>query len=169
MRRRAADLARYACPLWWFAIPLSAVFNGGLFESGRVEWEWTIAMPYELLALVGVVLWVYCLVDVAMAPRTAVRRLPKAAWVIIVFGLPLFGGLVWMIAGSPESGPRRRVATTRFAEYDRPGRYVAQDPAADDAFLAGLRERAQRQQREAHRSAERQQAEQHRRWANGEL
>jgi hypothetical protein len=42
-----------------------------------------------------------------------------------------------------------------FPEYDRPGRAAATNPEDDEAFLRGLRERAE-QQREIYRAKKRQ-------------
>jgi hypothetical protein len=36
-----------------------------------------------------------------------------------------------------------------FPEYDRPGRFAAADPEADEAFLRKVRERAEEQRRKA--------------------
>ena len=67
--------------------------------------------------------------------------------------IPTVGALLWLFAGRPvdESRP---VSTTRFGEYDRPGRHIAANPDDDEAFLRGLRERAEQQRREARRQQE---------------
>src|ERR1700712_92546 len=52
------------------------------------------------LALFG--LWVFCLIDVVMTPRAACRRLPKLAWLVLVFLLSWIGAALWLAAGRPR-------------------------------------------------------------------
>jgi Phospholipase_D-nuclease N-terminal len=42
--------------------------------------------------------WLYCLVDVALAPSDECRRLPKAAWTAVVAGIPVIGAVTWLAA-----------------------------------------------------------------------
>jgi hypothetical protein len=107
-------------------------------------------MPYAVMGLLTLALWVYCMVDIITCPEAGVRHLPKMGWLIVVILVPTLGALLWLFAGRPinEGGPR---STTGFTEYDRPGRHVAQNPDDDEAFLRGLRERAESQRREARR------------------
>ncbi|MEW9553041.1 PLD nuclease N-terminal domain-containing protein [Nonomuraea sp. NPDC050783] len=103
---------------------------------------------YEVMSLVTLVLWLYCLFDVITTPEPLCRNLPKIMWLVIVFLAPLVGSLVWLLAGRPE----RRPSATRpsaFPEYDRPGRFAATDPADDEEFLRRCRERAEEQRRNA--------------------
>ncbi|MDH6282000.1 PLD nuclease N-terminal domain-containing protein [Prescottella agglutinans] len=105
-------------------------------------------MPY--LGLIVMVLWIVCLVDVIVADEYAVRNIPKVGWVIVVLLLPLIGSVLWLVAGRPEGGyaaPRRPVAPSSYPEYERPGRQIAQDSAADEEFLRRCRERAEEQRR----------------------
>ncbi|RMI31203.1 PLD nuclease N-terminal domain-containing protein [Nocardia stercoris] len=114
-------------------------------------------MPYEVAGLVTLALWVFCLIDIITCDEVGIRHLPKGLWLLIVILIPTIGGLLWLILGRPQFDSRRPRSTTRYAEYDRPGRYVATDPAADEEFLRGLRERAESQRAEARRQeAERQ-------------
>lgn len=107
-------------------------------------------MPYAVVGLITLALWVYCLIDIITCPEAGIRHLPKMGWLIVVILIPTVGALLWLFAGRPphEGAPR---STTRYAEYDRPGRHVAQNPEDDEAFLRGLRERAEAQRREARR------------------
>jgi hypothetical protein len=105
--------------------------------------------------LIEVVLLVYCLLNIITTPEPQIRNLPKLLWIVIVLALPLIGGIAWLVAGRPV-GPAGRAGglpykgnTGRFPEYDRPGRAVAQNPDDDEAFLRGLRERAEDQRRRA--------------------
>jgi hypothetical protein len=107
--------------------------------------------------VVGLVLlgfWVFCIVDVVTTPEGECRNLPKLAWLLIVVLLPQIGSLVWLIAGRPRAGESPRELpykgnAGRFPEYERPGRHVAVNPEDDEAFLRGLRERAEQQRRKA--------------------
>ncbi|MBJ8345875.1 PLD nuclease N-terminal domain-containing protein [Antrihabitans sp. YC2-6] len=123
-------------------------------------------MPYVLVGLITLALWVYCVVDVITCPEHATRNLPKIAWLIVVLIIPTIGSILWLVAGRPVGG--QRMSNTRFGEYDRPGRQVAQNPEDDEAFLRRLRERAESQRREAQRQEEQRQRDQERRWNSGE-
>lgn len=105
------------------------------------------------LAVVGFALWVYCLVDVIGRGEDGVRHLPKVAWIVLVLLFPFVGSVAWLLVGRESRTPRRSPherAAPAFPEYDRPGRAAAQDAQADEEFLKGVRERAERQ-REAYR------------------
>ncbi|TYB51012.1 PLDc_N domain-containing protein [Nonomuraea sp. PA05] len=106
----------------------------------------------EVVGLVTLVLWLYCLFDVLTTPDVACRNLPKIAWVLIVLLFPLIGSIAWLVAGRPE----RATAPTRpsaFPEYDRPGRFAATNPDDDEEFLRRCRERAEEQRRNAPRKS----------------
>ena len=102
-----------------------------------------------------------------MSPEPEIRALPKIVWLLIVLFVPTIGSIAWLIAGRPV-GNHRPASNTRYSEYDRPGRHVAQDPAADEAYLKGLRERAAQQRREAERQERRRQEDLERRRNSGE-
>ena len=111
-------------------------------------------------ALVELVLFVYCLLDVITTPEHQVRNLPKLLWLLLLF-IPIIGPISWLVAGRPI-GPRSRPGglpykgnTGAFPEYDRPGRAAAQNPDDDEAFLRGLRERAEEQRKRAAEQARR--------------
>ncbi|MCQ4119082.1 PLDc N-terminal domain-containing protein [Rhodococcus sp. FXJ9.536] len=110
-------------------------------------------MPYFVLGLVTLLLWVYCLVDVITRDESDVRHLPKVLWLLIVLVLPTIGSLVWLFVGR-GAGVRRTGATRGFGEYERPGRHIAQNPDDDEAFLRRCRERAEEQRRIARRRRE---------------
>ncbi|WP_433603198.1 PLD nuclease N-terminal domain-containing protein [Nocardia sp. CA-135953] len=124
-------------------------------------------MPYAVLGLITSALWVYCLVDIITCTDAGIRKLPKLAWLIVIL-VPTVGALLSLFAGRPlyEGGPR---STTRYAEYDRPGRYLPQNPDDDEAFLRGLRERAESQRREARRQEEERQRALDQRCEQGDL
>ncbi|WP_067815399.1 PLD nuclease N-terminal domain-containing protein [Nocardia inohanensis] len=125
-------------------------------------------MPYAAVGLITLALWIFCLIDIITCPETGVRHLPKGAWLLIVLLVPTIGALLWLILGRPLHESSGHRPTTRFSEYDRPGRYVPQDPAADEAFLRGLRERAEQQRAEARRQEAARQQDADRRRERGE-
>jgi hypothetical protein len=106
---------------------------------------------YGLVSIVGLILWIFCVIDSISARQDSVRNLPKVAWVIIVLLFPFVGSLAWLLAGRPRSTERRLQAWERvqpeFPEYDRPGRAAAADPEQDAEFLRQLRARAEEQRR----------------------
>jgi hypothetical protein len=103
-------------------------------------------------------LWIFCLVDVIVTPEGDCRHIAKGLWLIIVLIVPLFGSLIWLFAGRPQSvgrrpdGPFSRSAP-RFPEYDRPGRFASADPESDEEFLRRCRERAEEQRRKGREQA----------------
>ena len=105
-----------------------------------------------VLALVEIVLLVYCVLNIITTPEGEVRNLPKLLWLLLVVVLPLVGGIAWLIAGRPQ-GPARSVPYKGNVgvppAYDRPGRATAFRPDDDEAFLRGLRERAEQQRKAA--------------------
>jgi Phospholipase_D-nuclease N-terminal len=111
--------------------------------------------------LIEVVLLVYCVLNIITTPEHEVRNLPKLLWLMLVILLPLIGGIAWLVAGRPVAPSSRRGGlpykgnTGQFPEYERPGRAVAQNPDDDDAFLQGLRERAEEQRKKAAEQARR--------------
>ncbi len=62
-------------------------------------------MPFVIWAL----LTIYCVVEVAQAPRFAVRRMPRWLWATAVICLPIVGAAGWLLLGRPtaESSGRR--------------------------------------------------------------
>ncbi|MBC2932897.1 PLD nuclease N-terminal domain-containing protein [Nocardioides sp. zg-1228] len=115
-----------------------------------------------VLYLVPVVLTVYCLIEAISSRDDEVRHLPKLGWILLVLFFPFVGSIAWLVAGRPQRRPRPRGphegSARAFPEYDRPGRYAASDPAADEAFLKRVRERAEDQRRIAREQKEREAA-----------
>ena len=110
-----------------------------------------------LAALAELCLLVYCVLDVLRTPGPHVRNLPKPVWFLLCFVPPIIGPICWLLFGRPQYAAGQYTAGQqspaagpgRFPEYDRPGRAAAQNPDDDEAFLRGLRERAQEQRRKA--------------------
>ncbi|MBO9523860.1 MAG: PLDc N-terminal domain-containing protein [Nocardioidaceae bacterium] len=94
---------------------------------------------------------IYCLIDVITSDDSRVRNLPKIAWFLLILILPLVGGIIWLVAGRPETRATSRSAwerpATAYPEYDRPGRAAGLTPESDEDFLRKVRERAEEQRR----------------------
>jgi hypothetical protein len=105
-----------------------------------------------LIFLVPIVLGIYCLVEAITSRDDEVRHLQKTWWILLILFFPLVGSIAWLAAGRPQRGPRHHGPHERsasaFPEYDRPGRFAAADPAADEEFLRKIRERAEEQRRQ---------------------
>ena len=82
-------------------------------------------LPIIIVAL----LMIYCVVEVAQAPRFAVRRMPRWAWATAVICLPLAGSVCWLLLGRPNAESRGK----KKAEPRRPAA-----PDDDPDFLRGL-------------------------------
>ena len=82
-------------------------------------------LPIIIIAL----LMIYCVVEVAQAPKFAVRRMPRWAWATAVICLPLAGAVCWLLLGRPNAE-----SLGRKKKPDK--RYTAPDDDPD--FLRGL-------------------------------
>jgi len=102
-----------------------------------------------LPAVVAFALAVFCLVDVIGTREP--RNLPKWAWIVMILLFPLVGSLVYLFVGRPKPVPP---ASSPYAEYERPGRMSASDPAKDAEFLRQVRARAEEQRARARYEAE---------------
>ncbi|MEJ7636104.1 PLD nuclease N-terminal domain-containing protein [Aeromicrobium sp.] len=113
-----------------------------------------------VLGLIVLGLWIFCLLDVISTDEHACRNLGKIAWVLIVLFFPLIGSIAWLVVGRPQESSTSSMpykgnhGHPAFPEYDRPGRSVAANPDDDEAFLRGVRERAE-EQRRAYRAKQR--------------
>ena len=115
--------------------------------------------------LLSLALLVYAVLDVVTTPRDAVQVLPKPLWLLIVLFVPIVGGIAWLVAGRPQGSARSLPYKGNAGispAYNRPQRASAAAPDDDEAFLRGLRERAEQQRRtaEQQRRAAEQQREQ---------
>ena len=72
--------------------------------------------------------WLYCLIDVALTPRSECRGLPKAAWIVVVAGTFVIGAAAWlavrhparaMLAPVPPAGLKAR-RTEAGSDADEP-------------------------------------------------
>ena len=111
-------------------------------------------MTYAVSVLVALGLLVYSVLGIMTTPEQDVRRLPRPAWLLVVFLLPVVGPLAWLLAGRPVGGtgphPGNRLpgrgAPGRSGPPSRPSA-----PDDDEAFLRSLRQRAEEQRRRAER------------------
>lgn len=109
-----------------------------------------------VLGIVGVGLWLFCIIDVITTSDAQVRNLPKVVWLLIVLLLFDLGSIAWLVAGRPwtakaEARGGRSPQNTgdrgwgpRTATTSRPT-----NPDDDEEFLAGLKARAEEQRRRA--------------------
>ncbi len=122
-----------------------------------------------VLGLIVLGLWIFCLLDVISTDESVCRNLGKTMWVILVLFFPLIGSIAWLVAGRPQTAATSSMpykgnhGHPSFPEYDRPGRAVAANPEDDEAFLRGLRERAEEQRRAYRESQQRELGDQQRR------
>ena len=93
-----------------------------------------------LPVLLSLALTVYCVVDAVQTDESAVRNLPKPAWVIVVLVFPVIGPIMWLVAGRPERQPgpvlqqrHRLEEQQRERDEQRP-----RGPDDDPDFLKGL-------------------------------
>lgn len=103
------------------------------------------------LALIAFAVWIFCIIDVITTPDELCRNLPKLVWLLLVILLMDVGSVAWLVAGRnwtqrpadlPYKGNRGRQGQT-------PLRFNGTNPDDDEAFLAGLRARAEEQRRRA--------------------
>lgn len=110
---------------------------------------------FEGFGLILLALWIFCVFDVITTDEHACRNLPKMAWLLIVLILPDIGSIMWLIAGSPRTIsapanlPYKGNSGRDRSHPERPGRARATNPDDDEAFLQGLRDRAEAQRRKA--------------------
>jgi hypothetical protein len=98
------------------------------------------------LGLLGLGLWLFCIIDVITTPEGQTRNLPKVVWLLLVILLFDVGSIAWLVAGRPwtaKAGAR--------AGWDTPARGTRRptNPDDDEEFLAGLKARAEEQRRRA--------------------
>ncbi len=93
-----------------------------------------------LPVLLSLALTVYCVVDAIQTDGSAVRNLPKTAWILLVLIAPVIGPISWLVAGRPEKQTgtvaqqrRRREQQQRERDARRP-----RGPDDDPDFLNNL-------------------------------
>ncbi len=72
-----------------------------------------------LFALFIAGFWVYCLTDVALTPGSECRGMPKAAWLVVVAGTFVAGGIAWLVAR--RRGRSALIPATRGGKHGKRG------------------------------------------------
>lgn len=99
-------------------------------------------MLRALPALIGLVLAIYCLVEVIQCRRDEARLLPRFAWAIIIIVIPFVGPIGWLFLGRPQ----RDNPAAPVPPSSTPRRPVAPDD--DPEFLERLSRQRQREREE---------------------
>lgn len=90
--------------------------------------------------LVGI--WIYGLIDAVRAEKSSVRALPKWAWVLVTFLVPVLGCLLWLFLGRP------RGAGAVFGRSVRVQDGAMKAPDDDEDYLRFLEQKERRLKRE---------------------
>jgi Phospholipase_D-nuclease N-terminal len=93
-----------------------------------------------VLLLLGVVVMVWALIEVAQADPRHVRQLPRPVWALLIALIFAFGPLAWFWLGRPkvaEPAPERR----------RPARVAGPGPDDDPEFMRHIEARLDLQRR----------------------
>ena len=99
---------------------------------------------YSLFVLLDLALLVIALIDCLSADESAIRALPRAAWVFIILLFSPIGAIAWFVAGRPAPAVRLSNGTvwrpgSGFPEGKRTNRRgAALAPDDDPEFLKNL-------------------------------
>lgn len=93
--------------------------------------------------LVGI--WVYGLVDAARTDKLLVRTLPKWAWVLITFLVPIIGCILWLLLGRPK---KSGTASSGFGGLGRKQGGSMKAPDDDEDYLRFLEQQERRRKRD---------------------
>lgn len=85
-------------------------------------------MGRYLPIIMVVLLAIYCIVEVAQAPKFAVRWMPRWLWAAAIICVPLAGSLGWLLFGRP----------TPHSYRESTGEQRPKAPDDDQDFLRGL-------------------------------
>ena len=87
-----------------------------------------------------VILTIYGMIDCLLTPESAMRWLPKVAWVVAILLLPGVGAAIWLIWGREDSGGARTGGISRPGGRAGPARTRRMSAPDDDPeFLRQLR------------------------------
>lgn len=42
---------------------------------------------------------IYAIVDVAITPKSRIRKIPKSVWIVVIVVVPLVGAVLWFLTG----------------------------------------------------------------------
>jgi hypothetical protein len=98
---------------------------------------------YSLFMLVDLALLVIALIDCLSTEESAIRALPRVAWVFIILLFSPIGAIAWFVAGRPARPVRLSNGQVwrpgaGFPENERPQRPGPLAPDDDPAFLKRL-------------------------------
>jgi hypothetical protein len=94
----------------------------------------------RVLGIIFVVaLYIWFVVDVIQAPKSGVRNLPRAIWLLIVVLLPILGGLLWILFGRVKPAPGKRRGRRGPVAPDDDPRFLAK--LDEDEWRRKMRER----------------------------
>jgi len=93
-----------------------------------------------ILLLLGVVVMVWALIEVAQADPRHVRLLPRPVWALLIALIFAFGPLAWFWLGRPT-------VTAPAPERRRPARVAAPAPDDDPEFMRHIEARLDLQRR----------------------
>lgn len=96
-------------------------------------------------------IWIYSIIDAVQAEGSRVRTLPKVAWVLILFFVPLVGSALWFWLGRPRAD--------RFGSFGPPAAKPERAPDDDPEFLKFLEAKARREREDAQRQEKKRQQE----------
>ena len=102
-------------------------------------------MPY--LGLITVLVMIVALVDIVGSDESAIRGVPRPAWILLVVAVPLAGSVVWLVAGRPRAAFSGRLGDG--ADDPTLQKSGGPDPADEAEFRRQVRERAEEQRRRA--------------------
>lgn len=96
-------------------------------------------------------IWIYSIIDAVQAENSRVRTLPKVAWVLILFFVPLVGSALWFWLGRPRAD--------KFGSFGPPVTKPERAPDDDPEFLKFLEAKARREREDAQRQEKKRQQE----------
>lgn len=101
-------------------------------------------MRYIIPIALGVVIFVYGLIDCLRSESRDVRSIPKPAWILVIVLLNVIGVGLWFLFGRPQyssaASPSQRAGGSQTSQRQQPSGNYARSTAPDDdpEFLRNL-------------------------------
>ena len=108
-------------------------------------------MSLFIFSLATMTLWTFCLVDVVTRDVRCVQHLPKTLWMVVILFVPVFGSVLWLVAGRGQGELPDLAGVAAHVDAEGSRTVAAYDPVAESAFRQACRERAEQQRRLARR------------------
>jgi hypothetical protein len=102
-----------------------------------------------VLFVLGLLLALYCLVDLLPRSDEEVAGLPKVGWVVVILVFQVVGPLAYLLAGRAAGSARTPMPLGGRGGRSAAPRPVARGPEDDEEFQAQLRRRVAEQRRKA--------------------